>query len=92
MAPEAHEGAEGTRKLFFLKKATPVCFHCATSKNKKFIWNVGQIGPILVHFGGDLDIFDTIEVMLAAILNFRGHPVQNRLLEIMATDFLMILV
>ena len=72
--------------------ATLVYFHNATIKNPKFFSNMAQIGPVLVHFGGDLGIFDTIEVMLAAILNFRGHPVQNWLLEIMATDFLMILV
>ncbi len=92
MVPGAQEGAEGARKLFFPKKATPVYFHWLTMKNQKYIWNIGQIGPVLVHFGGDLDILDATEVMLAAILNFRGHPVQNRLLEIMATDFLMILV
>ncbi len=72
--------------------ATLVYFHNTTIKNPKFFSKMVQIGPVLVHFGGDFDILDAIEIILAAILNFRGHPVQNWLLEIMATDFLMILV
>ena len=92
MACGPYEGMVVTKKLFFLKKAPLVPIHTTLTKTPIFIWIMVQIGPVSVHFGHNLDFLDASEVTLAAILNLRGHQVQNKSLNIKTTDSLRILV
>ncbi len=48
MAHRHQERVDSTKKLFFQKRALLVPFDSQTKNFAKFLWNMSQIGPLLV--------------------------------------------